>query len=90
MKRTSNQLTTGLFRPATGLTPSTTGLTPNPSPRGEGSNMQCYYNSTTHGISPCANGRDKNMQCYYNVRDKLMQCSGNAFHSPLPLERGWG
>ena len=90
MKKTSNQLTTGLFRPATGLTPSTTGLTPSPSPRGEGSNMQCYYNSTTHGISPCANGRDKNMQCYYNVRDKLMQCSGSAFHSPLPLERGWG
>ena len=79
MKRTSNQLTTDLFDPTTGLTPSTTGLTPNPSPRGEGSGMQCYYNSTAHGISPCA-----------NVRDKIMQCSGNAFHSPLPLERGWG
>ena len=61
MKRTRNQLTTDLFRPTTGLTPS-------PSPRGEGSNMQCYY----------------------SVRDKIMQCSGNAFHSPLPLERGWG
>ena len=63
MIRTSNQLTTGLFRPATGLTPSTTGLTPSttgltpsPSPRGEGSNMQCYY----------------------NVRDKIIPCSGNA------------
>ena len=56
MKRTSNQLTTGLFRPATGLTPSTTGLTPNPSPRGEGSNMQCYYNVS-----------DKIMQCSNNL-----------------------
>ena len=61
MKKTSNQLTTDLFH-------LTTGLTPSPSPRGEGSNMQCYC----------------------NVRDKIMQCGGNAFHSPLPLERGWG
>ena len=43
MKKTSNQLTTGLFRPTTGLTPSTTGLTPNPSPRGEGREMRCRY-----------------------------------------------
>ena len=61
MKRTSNQLTTDLFHPTTGLTPS-------PSPRGEGSNMQCYC----------------------NVRDKIMLCAGKSFHSPLPLERGWG
>ena len=46
MIRTSNQLTTGLFRPATGLTPS-------PSPRGEGSNMQCYYN-VRDKIIPCS------------------------------------
>ena len=37
MKKTSNQLTTDLFH-------LTTGLTPSPSPRGEGSNMQCYCN----------------------------------------------
>ena len=45
MKRTSNQLTTDLFHPTTGLTPS-------PSPRGEGSNMQCYYN-VRDKIIPC-------------------------------------
>ena len=45
MKRTSNQLTTDLTQPTTGLTPS-------PSPRGEGSNMQCYYN-VRDKIIPC-------------------------------------
>ena len=46
MKKTSNQLTTDLFH-------LTTGLTPSPSPRGEGSNMQCYYN-VRDKIIPCS------------------------------------
>ena len=71
------------------LSTNKSGLTPNPSPRGEGSNMQCD-SKANKGNSQGFNKANKATTNASTKQTKPTTPANKASHSPLPLERGWG